>query len=76
MAARAEVSTLDMIRPVLPASSDIYSILETRECLNNQSWSDQLNPLWLISIEKYGVSPTIKVHCLDGPFSTCYTQTN
>ena len=59
MAARAEVSTLDVIRPVLPAGGDVHSMLDTRECLNNQSWSDQLNPLWLTSsIEKYGGWPT------------------
>ena len=54
MAARAEVSTLDVIQPVLPAGGYVHLMLDTRECLNHQSWSDQLNPLWLTSsIEKY-----------------------
>ncbi len=65
------MSTLDVIRPVLAAGCDVHSMLDTRECLKNQCWSDQLKPLWLtISIEEYGGSPTIKADCLDGPAST------
>ncbi len=72
MAARAEMSTLDVIWPVLPAGGDVHSMLDTRECLNNKSWSGQLNPLWLTSsIENYGGSLTIKACCLAGPASTC-----
>ena len=74
---KVEASTLDVIRPVLPAGGDVHSMLDTRECLNNQSWSDQLNPLWLTSsIEKYGGSPTIKAYCLAGPASTCSSPTS
>ena len=52
-------------------------MLDTQECLNNQYWSDQLNPLWLTSsIEKYGGSPTIKAYCLAGPASTCCSPTS
>lgn len=77
MAARAEVSTLNVIRPVLPAGDDVHSMVDTRERLNNQSCSDQLNPLWLTSsIEKYEGSPTIKAYCLDGPALTCRSPTS
>ena len=47
------MSTLDVTGSVLPAGGDVHSMLDTRECLKNQSWSDQLNTLWLTSsIEK------------------------